>query len=197
MARVTALQVSVASLVTDNLDLDTRVDAVEDTTNKLKAENGDLASKEKELETAEETLQGQITNLETRMAGYQVFFDHVTVDPVDIAGLKGPHVIFTGANVHVRSGSGRTDDPGSASGNLIVGYNEDPFGSPRTGSHNLVVGAGHGYSSWGGFVAGFSSTVSGPCASISGGAENTAGGYAASIRGDRWLETVDDYSYAP
>jgi len=197
VARVTALQTAVTKLVTDNLNLDARTDSLEDAANKLIAENGDLAEKETELETTETTLQSQITDLEARTAGYQAFFDHVAVNPVDITGLKGPHVIFTGANLHVRSGSGRTDDSGRGSGNLIVGYNEDLFENPRTGSHNVVVGVGHGYSSWGGFVTGFGNTVSGPQASVSGGAENTAGGYAASIRGDRWLETVDDYSYAP
>lgn len=44
----------------------------------------------------------------------------------------------------------------------------------RTGSHNLVVGRGHNYTSYGGFVAGRHNSVSGPYASVSGGVLNSA-----------------------
>ena len=57
-------------------------------------------------------------------------FVRVEEGPLD--GLIGPHVIFEGANVHIRSGAGATDD-GSAGGgaltglgNLVIGYNEPP-----------------------------------------------------------------------
>ena len=52
--------------------------------------------------------------------------DYVEVASEDINGLSGPHVIIEGANLHIRSGSGATNDDGSATGlgNLIVGYNE-------------------------------------------------------------------------
>jgi len=190
------LEIIATALERQNINLNGRAAILEVTTDTLKKENLILAEKASLLETAAATLQRHITDFETRTAGYQIFFDHVTVDTDDMNGLKGPHVIFTGVNVHVRSGSGRTDDPGNGLGNLIVGYNEDVFGNPRTGSHNMVVGAGHGYSSWGGFVAGVGNTISGPCASVSGGAENTAGGFASSVGGGRWLETGEDYSYA-
>jgi hypothetical protein len=43
-------------------------------------------------------------------------------------------------NVHVRNGLGETATT-NATGNLIVGYNEDFLGDEdRSGSHNLVVG---------------------------------------------------------
>jgi hypothetical protein len=106
-------------------------------------------------------------------------------------------VIFTGANVHVQRGSFVNNNSGSGAGNLIIGYNEDSFGRQRTGSHNVVVGAEHGYASDGGFVAGLGNTISGRYASVTGGMDNHAGGYASSIRGGRWLETVDSYSSAP
>ncbi|MBZ0253910.1 MAG: hypothetical protein K8I02_11280, partial [Candidatus Methylomirabilis sp.] len=61
--------------------------------------------------------------------------------------LAGPHRVFEGVNVHVRSGGGATDDGGSLTGlgNLVVGYNEADAVTPqgRGGSHNLVVGEGH------------------------------------------------------
>ncbi len=117
---------------------------------------------------------------------------YVKVDPNPINGLKGPHVIFHDANVHVQSGSGITAevDPFTGViraggltglGNLIVGYNE-PGGS-RVGSHNLVVGPSHTYTSAGGVVFGTSNLISGPTSTILGGDHNTSAGPATSILG--------------
>jgi hypothetical protein len=65
-------------------------------------------------------------------------------------------VNFTGANVYIRSGSGATDGPVNGLGNLVVGYSEDaPYFderkplAKRNGSHNLVVGGGASYTSFG------------------------------------------------
>jgi hypothetical protein len=71
----------------------------------------------------------------------------------------------------------------------VVGYNELPPGltavpaGGRGGSHNLIIGPGHLYSSFGGFVAGFQNTISGPGSSVSGGQANTASGAFSSISG--------------
>ena len=91
-------------------------------------------------------------------------------------------LFLEGCNVHVLNGIGYTDSQ-NAKGNLIVGYNEDTFDGPndRTGSHNLIIGSEHTYSSFGGFVAGFRNTISGEVASVSGGENNTASGFAASV----------------
>jgi hypothetical protein len=67
---------------------------------------------------------------------------------------EGNDVIFEGCNVHIRSGAGYTGAPVNGLGNLVVGYNEAFPDDDRTGSHNLVVGAFHSYSSSGGLVAG-------------------------------------------
>src|SRR5262245_4680740 len=91
---------------------------------------------------------------------------------IQIARFDGTTLQFTGINVQIVSGSGLTDNPVNGKGNLIVGYNE---GSTGTGSHNLVVGKGHTYSSYGGFVAGHGNTVNAPFASVSGGECNVAG----------------------
>ncbi|HEV3050074.1 MAG TPA: hypothetical protein VGX50_07190, partial [Longimicrobium sp.] len=68
----------------------------------------------------------------------------------------GQAMYFTGVNVHIRNGTNRTDSANGV-GNLIVGYHElrpnNPDGSNpnvRTGSHNLIVGYRHNYSSFGG-----------------------------------------------
>jgi hypothetical protein len=57
------------------------------------------------------TLQVQVTSL----------FKYITVDETDtIKGLRPPHLIFHGVNVHVESGSGVTVDK-TGLGNLVVG----------------------------------------------------------------------------
>lgn len=98
-----------------------------------------------------------------------------------LLSVVGGDVFFSGFNVHVRSGSGATDGPVNGRGNLIVGYNA---GSPeRTGSHNLVVGDLHSYTSFGGLVAGRANTISGASATVSGGFNNVASGIGASVSG--------------
>jgi len=96
----------------------------------------------------------------------------------------GTDTYFTGCNVHVRDGSGDTDGPTNGLGNLVVGYNESFVpGAERDGSHNVVIGPEHGYSSFGGLVAGFYNTVSAPHASVTGGAFNVASMNRASVTG--------------
>ena len=95
----------------------------------------------------------------------------------------GTEVFFTGCNVNIQSGSGATDGNVNGLGNLIVGYNANTGGHTRTGSHNLIVGDEHEYSSFGGLVAGLQNTVAGPWASVSGGNQNTASGTGASVSG--------------
>ena len=80
-------------------------------------------------------LQQQVAELQAALAAIQAnpvlalgAFVHVEVE--GIHGLQGPHVLFEGANLHVRSGSGSTRDAGESElrglGNLVVGYNEIP-----------------------------------------------------------------------
>ena len=108
---------------------------------------------------------------------------YVKVEPGTINGLTGPHVIFHHANVHVESGSAPTALPGL--GNLIVGYNEMPTiqGWSRAGSHNLIVGPSHSFSSTAGAVFGISNVISAEHATILGGNQNRAGGASSSILG--------------
>lgn len=89
---------------------------------------------------------------------------------------------ITDCNLHILSGSGTTDGAANGRGNLIVGYNETT-GQTRTGSHNLVVGRYHSYTSWAGFVAGEANTVSAARSSVLGGQSNAANGIASSIVG--------------
>ena len=153
----------------------------------------------------ERGLAARVAELEAQVAAMEEILQFVYVETEEINYLAGPHLIIEGANVHVRSGSGNTvDDCGlggspdfpnceslTGLGNLIVGYNEraPSWGSRplpreiRTGSHNLVVGGFHTYSSFGGFIAGGNNKVTGANASVSGGSWNRASGFTSSICG--------------
>jgi hypothetical protein len=121
-------------------------------------------------------LQTQVKELTDRVQELEAKLACMTKD--------GDEVIFDKCNVHIRSGSGKTDSAVNGLGNLIIGYNEGSGESiKRTGSHNLVIGPEHAYSSFGGLVVGREHTISAPYASISGGRLNTASGFAASISG--------------
>lgn len=145
---------------------------------------------------------------------------YVSVSQDALNGLKGPNVVFNGVNLHVRDGSGATngnpghpDTPGRMTGlgNLVVGYNELYSGEPvswRGGSNNLIIGAEHAYTSFGGFVAGrhntldapsgsvlggFFNTVSGNLSAVAGGTYNTGGGYAGAVAGGTSNSASGDY----
>jgi hypothetical protein len=122
----------------------------------------------------------------------------VNVDPNPEIGVIGPNIVFSGANIHIVSGSNATDDHGNSTGlgNLIIGYDEAPEedGFPftpglapgdRSGSHNLVIGARNRFTkaAFGGIVAGDTNTISNVGASVSGGFLNTASGPFASVSG--------------
>ncbi len=100
---------------------------------------------------------------------------------------------FDTANVHVQSGLGQTAPPGPTSndppqtnglGNLIIGYNETRTGTNiRSGSHNLIIGIGHNYSSHSGFVHGHTNEILGEFAGVFGGSGNTASSSGAGVFG--------------
>jgi hypothetical protein len=77
---------------------------------------------------------------------------------------SGDDIYITGANLHVRSGTGSTEGPVNGLGNLVIGYNEVRGGGAdnRSGSHNLVVGSRNNYSSYGGLVGGLQTGVTTP-----------------------------------
>lgn len=100
-------------------------------------------------------LRARIDTLTTQVAALSSLLQHVS--------RSGHDLIIEGANLHLRNGNGSTDGPVNGLGNLIVGYNEPPgSGADRTGSHNLVVGRGNDFSSFGGIVAGQGSSASSP-----------------------------------
>ena len=125
-------------------------------------------------------LQGQVTTLQQNNA--LLLGPFVSVDHDSEKGLAGPHITIQGANVHIQSGSGKTVDS-TGLGNLIIGYDEDSLGPTsidpnRNGSHNLIVGEDHQFTSSGGAVFGFSNSISTTGSTVTGGACNVAGSMA-------------------
>jgi hypothetical protein len=174
---MTAAEGSVSSL-------DTRVTSAEAGINSLDTRSTSAESGIGNLDT-------RLTTVETNTSTWQELEPFVTVDNSTINGVVGPHIIFSGANVHVQSGFGLTNDGGisvglTGRGNLIVGYNEAPSDlgtGERHGSHNLVIGVKHRFSNVGGFVAGSGNTISGPSATVSGGYGNEASGSQSIVSG--------------
>jgi len=150
----------------------------------------------------------RVAELEAQVEELSAILEFVHVETGNINGLTGPHWIIEGANLHVRSGAGQTDEfceigapdfPNCENltglGNLIVGYNERTRTGPpipreiRTGSHNLVIGDRHSYTSVAGLVVGRSNKVTGSHASVTGGKDNEASGYFSSVSGGHLNKT--------
>jgi hypothetical protein len=149
-----------------------------------------------------QTLQSQLASANAQNAFALGQF--VTVDTKDtINGLKPPHIIFSGGNLHVRSGSGESVDA-TGLGNLVVGYDSDAgcgannpatIDADRGGSHNLVLGDCNRYTSSRGLVAGFDNKIAREDATITGGDNNEASGTSAHISGGNAnFATGDDAS---
>jgi hypothetical protein len=136
--------------------------------------------------------------LEDRVAALEQKLQHLT----SVTDAEGrPEVVITGANLRLVNVLGVTnciDAQGfpipacpNGLGNLIVGYNEprnDLFGEGptiRTGSHNVVVGARHNFSRFGGLVVGLLNEISGDFAVVSGGDRSLASGVSATVSGGR------------
>lgn len=97
--------------------------------------------------------------------------------------VSGTDLILEGCNLHIRNGGGVSYAQANGLGNLIIGYDEDDGTDTKTGSHTLVIGRHHTYTSSVGFVAGENNTISGGGGSVSGGAGNTASGTVSSVSG--------------
>ena len=101
----------------------------------------------------------------TELATLRGILPYVRFVPAGVGGK--PTIQFTGVNVQVVSGAGKTDAAVNGTGNLVVGYDEFP--GPQTGSHNIVLGEEASYTSYGGLIAGESNSVTGPFSLVLGG----------------------------
>src|SRR3989454_3807148 len=118
-------------------------------------------------------LKARVGSLEQRVAKLEATLAGVT--------RSGGTLRFTGMNVQVVSGAGATQATPNGLGNVIIGYDESP--GTQSGSHNLILGRGQTFTSFGGILAGANNTISGPYASVTGGIDNTASGLYASVTG--------------
>jgi hypothetical protein len=157
----------------------------------------------KQLAAQVAALQATVSSLQNQLASQNAqnafaLGQFVTVDTQrQINGVPPPHIIVTGANLHVRSGSGTTIDD-THLGNLVIGYDSDSGnaiqggclgGTPadidlqREGSHNLIIGDCHEFTSSGGLIAGFDNQILSNSASVSGGRINQASGDFSTVSG--------------
>ena len=128
-----------------------------------------------------------------------------------------PTAMLSGVNVQIVNGLGSTGAVDGL-GNLTIGYNENAptptvfcsngnyidqatceangelwAANQRTGSHNLILGAGNAYTRHGTLVAGYANSTNAAYASISGGNYNLARGEHSAISGG-YLNRTDNFS---
>jgi trimeric autotransporter adhesin len=102
------------------------------------------------------------------------------------SGVGGkPTIQFSGVNLQVVNGEGRTTSANGA-GNLVIGYDENQGKHEQSGSHDLILGAEQTFTSYGGILAGRENTITAPFAEVLDGFANTASGeYDAVSAGNR------------
>ncbi|MBI4603279.1 MAG: hypothetical protein HY721_15100 [Planctomycetes bacterium] len=134
----------------------------------------------------------ELNELKQRVAELEALTRDMSIVEGD-ARVPGRTVLFTGVNVQIVTGLGRTETTNGV-GNLIVGYQEfrgQAEGPPteegvntRTGSHNIVVGARHNYSSSSGLLVGAESSLIGPgCAILGGHGSRVLGSHSVIVGG--------------
>jgi cell division protein FtsB len=206
--RVAGLQRQVATMQARNTTLNTQLATLKTQVAALQSQSNQIAA----LKTQVAAMQSQASALKPLAS----LAPYVRLDLSTINGVIGPHVIFEGVNVHVRSGMGPVTDVIDAYsfndafgaygtvqytnglGNLIVGYDElpcmakgcPPLPAHRQGSHNLVVGFGHQFSDLGAVVAGVNGVSGAPSANVLGGWNNQALSVMASALGGELNQAV-------
>lgn len=124
-----------------------------------------------------------VTALQDQVAALQIQVDALVALLANVTRPDANTIRFSNVDVQIVNGLGSTDTV-NGTGNLIVGYNElRGTGDNRSGSHNIVVGKAHNYSSYGGLVVAFQNSITAPWASVTGGAYNQAIGGGCSVSG--------------
>jgi prefoldin subunit 5 len=169
-AQVANLAADIAGIDSTVNEIDAAIDALGTDTASIEAKVSANESNISALESDLEDAQADVSDLLWDVSLVQRWAE--TVEELDeylYVDSDSDAVYFVGANVYIQSGSGITDDDGDPTGvgNLIVGYDEDAreldasaSASDKSGSHNLVVGAGHSYPQIGGLVAGYINALS-------------------------------------
>ena len=179
--------------------LESTLTALQEEVDALESENAALAQQVQALQNAgfltEETdpiasASGYATETWVEDQGYSTGSGIEGLENYLSVDEENHTVLISGANLQVVSGEGSTDAPVNGRGNVIIGYDEEAsfveswiLGLDKSGSHNLIVGAGHKYTSFGGMVAGYNNAIWGDFSSVSGGLNNYAVGNFSSILG--------------
>lgn len=135
---------------------------------------GDLAAvtgvPNQDVASALQDLADRMAAVEAKTASIHVSTGETGTDVGDL--------IFTGVDLHLRSGSGATDGAVNGHGNLVLGYNEDDGGDAanRGGSHNLVLGTGHRFPVYGGLLHGVNHSAGGPMTALIAGRDRVLSG---------------------
>jgi outer membrane murein-binding lipoprotein Lpp len=141
---------------------DTAIAALEDTVYSYTGDMDTIGGRLDSIET-------DVGVLNTHREQANEFLDFVTVD-------EDGDVFLSGTNLHIQNGDAETGTA-NGKGNLVIGYN-NTAGIPedRSGSHNVVLGDYHHYSSTGGLVSGESNQITHTNAVILGGTDSIASG---------------------
>lgn len=145
----------------------------------------DIATLQADLAAADATtltLQGDLATAQADIGDLQAdsvpgLTSYLTVDTL------AHRLTVSGANVQLDSGAGSTEGVVNGLGNLIIGYDEDDGADLKTGSHNLVLGHEHTYTSYGGIVSGENSDITGDHSIVLGGRNHTNAGNRSLIAG--------------
>jgi hypothetical protein len=158
-----------------------------------------------------EALQQEVAELRQQLASQQqqlaalrplaALAPFITVDLSPEDGVKGPNIVFHGANVHIIAGSLATASVESEGlGNLIVGRDpESPYHPPfpRTGTENLVIGWYNGFTGTNSIVGGMDNTADGDGNFIVGYWNKVVGNRSSIIGGVSNAEGIIDGSSGP
>ncbi|MCP4132609.1 MAG: hypothetical protein GY754_16715 [bacterium] len=142
------------------------------------------------------TIETRLSDVESTVTNLNTAFSGVSRD--------GSTITFSGVNVQIVNGSGSTYGLNGL-GNLVVGYNDarydalpDGFkNTVQTGSHNVVIGGYHNFTSYGGIVAGRCNSITGAGSSVTGGKYNIASGVSSSVVGGLFNTASANYSVLP
>lgn len=166
---------------------------IEDLVNRLNAleeENEQLVLQVAAMQLSLDGANSQGTQLDTRVEQVEELLTCVDFDSANL------NLIVESCNLIVRDGSGSTAST-TGLGNLIIGYDTDEsLNKDKSGTHNLVVGDEHEYSSYGGLVAGRANSAHGPYASVTGGRNNVAGHDYASVSGGNGVSVNSEDGWA-
>jgi hypothetical protein len=167
------------------VELESTVAALERTIAAQASAIADLESLVGGLDSGTGELGSAVQDLQTLLAGVTRNRDGSGYDTLRLSDM----------NLQIVNGTGTTNGAPNGHGNLLIGYNAPRPGAvapQRTGSHSVIIGDRHHWTSYAHLLAGFSHSASGQGASITGGSASTAsgdwsavtGGFVNTARGD-------------